>query len=336
MRPRRYRVTLKDIALETGYTVNTVARALRDKEDIAAGTRQVIQRKANELGYVANSIAGSMRSGSTRSIAAICGDISNPHFAIMLKGIENAARVHKYTTIILNTDEDEEMEREAILAALGRRVDGIIICPTQRSPKNIVYLQKTGVPFVLIGRSYVEPDTDYVVCDDFEGGRLATQHLIDRGHRRILFLNGPRFISSAEKRLAGYCAALADSGIPFDERLVREVPIVAGDCRSLIRGVMQEKLDFTGVFAFSDLIAWETMYTLLGMGLQIPRDMAIVGFDNIQSQFFFPFPLTSIGPSKTGMARRAFHVLMSRINAKAELPCVHEVLRTRLVVRSSS
>jgi LacI family transcriptional regulator len=289
-----------------------------------------------EMGYIGDSIAGSLRSGITRMIAVILGDISNPHFSIIVREIESNARRHNYSTIILNTDEDADIEFQAIRTALSRKVDGIIICPTQKNEDNVRFLMKQKIPFVLIGRHFAGIDADSVICDDVKGGRIATEYLLKQGHRKILFLNGPSHISSAVERLEGYRSALADSGVPFSETLVREVPIVAGDCRHIIYRVLDEKVEFTAVLAFSDLIAWEAMYALQRRGFESARDYAIIGFDNIQSKFFFPSPLTSVGSSKTTMARQAFNLLMSRLNAKEAAAPRKHVLDTTLIVRASS
>jgi LacI family transcriptional regulator len=330
------RVTLKDIAARTGYTANTVSRALKDKEDIGAETRKSIQEIAREMGYISDSLAAALRTGQTGTIAVVLGDISNPHFAIIAREIELEARRRHYSTIILNSDEDAEIESEALRLALSRKVDGIIICPTQRNRDNLEFLRRQQAPFVLIGRHFPGAEVESVVCDDFKGGQLAAEHLIARGHRRILFLNGPSHISSASERVAGYRAALARAGVPCDPRLEREIPIVAGDCRHVIYRVLDEGVDFTAIIAFSDLIAWEAMYALQKRGLENPRDYAIVGFDNIQSKFFFPFPLTSVGASRTTMGRRAFHQLLQRLNAGTEPKVWRTVLDTTLVVRESS
>ena len=127
MKKRRPAVTLKDIAAKTGYSVNTVSRALRDKDDIAVETREMIQRTAREMGHVSNTLAASLRLGYTNTIAVILGDISNPHFSIMMKEIEGYAWKAGYTSILFNTNENEELELAAIQSALNKNVDGIII-----------------------------------------------------------------------------------------------------------------------------------------------------------------------------------------------------------------
>ena len=148
------RVTLADIAKECGVSVNTVSHALNNKSDISNATKQKIKSAAEKLGYIANSSASFLRSGLSKTIAVIVGDISNPHFAILIKEIEVAAREKDYTVFVLNTDENEELERKAIVAAISKNVDGIIICPVQQSTKNVEFLIKSGVPFALMGRRF--------------------------------------------------------------------------------------------------------------------------------------------------------------------------------------
>ena len=231
MRGIRRKITVKDIAVKTGYSVNTVSRALRDKDDIAPETRVKIRQVAQEMGHVNNTLAASLRLGYTNTVAVILGDISNPHFAIMMKEIEVHAREFGYTSILFNTNEDEELELKAIEAALNKNVDGIIICPVQKSRRNLEYLEKTGVPFVLIGRR--EADYNYVVCNDELGGYQATKALLEAGHRNILLLHGASYISSAKERLEGYRRAFAEEGLVANEKLIREVPVMANGCEAI-------------------------------------------------------------------------------------------------------
>ncbi|MFR3483743.1 MAG: VapE domain-containing protein [Clostridia bacterium] len=209
-------VTLADIANKTGFSVNTVSHALHDKKDISAKTKEQIQAVAKEMGYIRNSSASSLRSGKTKSIAIIVGDISNPHFSIMIKEMETLFRKKGYTSFILNTDEDEEMEWTAITSAISKNVDGIILCPVQKTEGNVRYLMETGIPFTLIGRRFDQIPTNYVVCDDENGGYLAASYLLSENHRRILFLNGGAYISSAKERLLGIQRAFVEKGTPLD------------------------------------------------------------------------------------------------------------------------
>ncbi len=334
--PGTHRVTLKDIAKKTGFTINTVSRSLKDKVDISAPTRQLIKDTALQMGYINNSIAGSLRSGSTKTIAIILGDISNPLFSILVKDIDMAVRPHGYNTFIINTDENDALELEAIQSALGKNVDGIILCPAQKNEDNVSYLMRTGVPFVLVERYFQNLETDCVVCDDVQGGYLATKHLTEKGHKRILMLVGPTYISSARERLEGYRKALAETGIPFDSSLVHEVSITSGNTKKVLQDIMAKETDFTAILAFSDMIAWETIGVLDTIGKRVPEDIAVVGFDNIQAKWPFPVPLTTISPSKDLMVKYAVEILLNRMKNKQPDKHTSKTIPTKLVIREST
>lgn len=326
----RQKATLKDIAQKTGYSVNTVSRALRNKDDIAQETREKIKQVALELGHINNTLASALRLGYTNTIAVILGDISNPHFSIMMKEIEGCAREQGYASFLLNTSEDEALELASIQLALNKSVDGILLCPTQKSARNVEYLRATGVPFVLIGRHFETLDTDYVVCNDELGGYQATKLLLEQGHRRILMLHGPNYISSARERLAGYRRAHEACGVPVDEALVQEAPVTVDDCRALLNGALQTPCGFTAVFVFSDLLAWDVWSCLRERNLHVPGDCSLIGFDHIQSRLSVPFKLTSVSSHKGRMSTEAANLLIRKIKADKPLACAHLVIDTSI------
>jgi LacI family transcriptional regulator len=320
--------TLKDVAKATGYSINTVSRALRGKDDISPETLAAIRKTADDLGYINNASASSLRLGRTNTIAVILGDISNPHFAIMTKEIENRARQDGYSAFLLNTNEDLLAERQAIHAALNKNVDGIIICPTQQDDSNIRYLIKTGIPFVQIGRYFSSLKASYVVCNDELGGYQATKYLLDAGHRDILMLNGPSYISSVQERQAGYLRALKEKKIRPKSGLIRTVSITG--CSEEIKSLLKEKPRFTAIFAFSDMIAWEAWTCLHQAGFKVPDDYSIVGFDHIQSRFAIPFPLSTISSYKAKMSITAVECLLDMIKNDSKAQCRH-IIDTQLV-----
>jgi LacI family transcriptional regulator len=305
----RQSVTLKDVARLTGYSVNTISRALRDKADISPETRELIKDVSARMGYINNALASSLRLGHTNMIAVILGDVSNPHFSIEMKEIEHYARSEGYSSFLLNTNENADMEREAIQSALNKNVDGIIICPSQQNGDNIRYLMRIGVPFIQIGRYFENLPAAYVISNDELGGYQATGYLVKNGHRDILMLNGPSYISSARERLAGYKRALEEARIPVRSELIREISITEG-CSQVLAGVLQEKIRFTAIFAFSDMIAWDAWTCLRRQGFAIPADYSLIGFDNIQSRLAIPFQLSTISTSKRRMSNAAVDCLV--------------------------
>ena len=302
--------TLKDLAELSGYSINTVSRALREKDDIAAGTREKIKRYAQELGYTNNMIAKSLRVGYTSTIAVILGDVSNPHFAIMMKEIQQRAQEMGYSSFLINTNEDEDLEREAIREALNKNVDGIIICPVQESDHNIEYLKNTGTPFVLIGRYFQTIPSSYVVCNDEQGGIQAASYLLENGHKDILMLNAPNYISSARERLAGYKKAHTLAGVECKQELIHEIPFTSEECQESIKKIINSDLEFTAIFAFSDMLAWIAWYFLQEKRKKVPEDCSIIGFDHIQSRMILPFRLSSISSFKGRMSTESVDTLV--------------------------
>jgi LacI family transcriptional regulator len=326
-------VTLKDIAAATGYSVNTVSRALRGKDDIAEETTRIIKEKAASLGYVNNTIASSLRLGYTNTLAIILGDISNPHFSIMTKEIENYARSKGYLAFLLNTNESSKDEQDAIRLAVNKNVDGIIICPEQSDGSSLSLLHDLKIPFIQIGRRDPDDRYSYVICDDVNGGYLATRYLLDNGHRRILFLNAPAYVSSSRERQQGYCRALQERGIDPDPKLIREISLASNDVNEVLSRVFAEHLDFTAIFAFSDNVAWSVWTWLDQHGYAVPKDFSLIGYDHIQSQMAIPFPLATISSYKTSMSILAVDGLLQMINSEAgEAEVVQKILPTNLVL----
>lgn len=325
-------IKLADIAKKTGYSINTVSHALNDKNDIAPATKDYICSVAKEMGYVRNYSASSLRSGKTHSIAIIIGDISNPLFAIEVKEIEQKLRIQGYNAFVLNTDEDEEIEREAIFSAMSKCVDGILICPTQKSTANIELLKQKNIPFVLFGRYFENIDSDYVVCDDENGGFVAAEHLLKLGHRNILFINTYSYISSSKLRLEGIKRAYKEYGVDGSRLRVTEINALSG--KDVIEEIVKNNSDCSAIICFSDFFALTVAHVCNKMGKKIPEDVSIMGFDDIASKMYFPLALTSVTSAKTKMTHHAVDALLRLINKSKEKCQI--VLPTKIVQRDST
>ena len=329
------RVKLTDIAAKTGYTVGTISKALQNKEGISQETREAIIKAAKEIGYIANAQAGALRSGSSKTIAIIVSDIANPLFAIEIKLCVQELEKHGYRAIVMGTEENPDREEQAVISALSKNVDGVLICPSQKDMRSIQLLRQNGMPFVLMGRHFEENEDDSIVCDDERGGYLAGEHLTGLGHERILVITAGEQISSSRERLKGFEAALKERGIVPDERLIITSDASAHATGSMMDEILAGGLEFTAIFAFSDYIAWEVIYALNRHGLQVPRDISVVGFDDVQSHMRFPPPLTTVHYPKTKIATQSVELLLQRI-AHGSDETVHRVLDTALVVRQTT
>ena len=329
------RVKLTDIAARTGFTVGTISKALQNKEGISQETRESIMKAAKEIGYIANSQAGGLRSGSSKTIAIIVSDIANPLFAIEIKICVEELEKHGYRAIVMGTEERPEREEQAVISALNKNVDGVLLCPTQKSMDGIRLLQQNGMPFVLMGRRFEDLDADYVVCDDEKGGYLAGDYLAKLGHRRILVITAGPYISSSRERLSGFRRAMEEHGVPLDPALILQSNASAHDSNRMIDELLQSGPDFTAIFAFSDYIAWEVIYALNRHGLQVPGDISVVGFDDVQSHMCFPPPLTTVHFPKRTISTKSVELLLERIRRGDENP-THLVLDSHLVVRETA
>lgn len=329
------RVTLKDISKKAGFSINTISRALKNKKDISNKTKLLICETARNMGYIPNTVASSLRLGKTKTIAVIMPDILDPFIAILVKDIEYKLRDYGYNIIIINTDEEYDIEKEAIILALKANVAGIIICPTQKSYEDINFLKSKMIPFVLLARRFEDETLDYVVVNEIKGGYLATKHLIERGHKEILFINGPSYISSVKERLIGYKEALKSENIKYKEKLVKEIKITSGNATQLLKKITRD-VKYSAIFAFDDLIAFEVISFFQKNKIRVPQDVAVIGYDNIQSRFFSPYPLSTIDYSKRNMAYKAVDILINKINGFHGAEPIHVFQETRLIVRGST
>ena len=331
--PNKKPVTLKDIAEKTGFSITAVSHALKDMSDISPKAKEKICNCAAELGYIGNISASSLRTGKSNTIAMIVGDVANPFFSFLAKRVQAEMAKSGYTVFLMSTNESFSEEREAILMACSRNIDGIILCPAQSnySTDNVEFIQRSGIPFVLIGRHFKELKTNYVVADDKQAGYLIGKHIIDRGHTNITFINTQQTNSSSEERLTGFYQALSESSLHC---IVREIPFddYGSYFNSMVR--LDGTLGCTAAVAFNDIIAWDILCRMQKNNISTQPPFSIVGFDNLHNYLPLPFPLTSISSHGNAMSRDACRVLLKQIESP-HLPVQEIVLDVELHDRNS-
>ncbi|MDR1261879.1 MAG: LacI family transcriptional regulator [Oscillospiraceae bacterium] len=324
------RVTLKDIAERTGFTANTVSRALKDCADISSETKALIRETAQKLGYVRNSMASALRSGKSNTIALIVGAVGNPKFAMMADDLIRAANAKQYNVILLYTYDDPALEAKAIQTAVERRVDGIIITTQQKDDHSVMQLRLSRIPFVLIERHFKEYKTDAALCDEEQGGYLAARHLLDAGHTRIAFLTGEAHISSSRERAAGFLRAVG--ALPESSYVV--IPM-SGDGAENARSIVQlGERGFTGYFFYHDMGLLDTLNQLGKIAPQLIHEYGYIGFDNIERNLSLPAPICSVDSSSVLVCQAAVDLLVQRINGEQFSP-QSLVFPTSVVCRGS-
>lgn len=325
--------TLKDVARICGVSIATASRALNDKGEVNPETRQRVLAVAEELGYVPNSLAKGLWSGKTKIVGVLVTTIENPFYANVVSGIEKVLSEYGYKILLSSSHEDPEKEMEAVRVLLEQRVDGLVLAPVQSSPRVVEFLNKNNLPFVLVGRNIPEVDTSYVVCDDLEIGQLAAEHLIAKGHRKVLFINSFENYS-AQLRLEGYVNTMKQHGILVNEKWIREVHSDES-AKTVLFQALDEGLDPTAIFCFCDYIAVEIVRGLYERDYKIPEDIAILGVDNLGVTEITNPPLTTIDTQNNEMGVLTAEILLDQMRKKTRTT-KKVVLSPRLIERSSS
>ena len=332
---RKY-VTMKDIAEKAGVSVNTVSRVLNNKPDISKQTREKILRIAKELGYIKNITASSLRSNQTKIIGVILEDITNLFFAEVMKGMEAAARKYGYQLLLMNTGIDPKKQREAIQTLLERRVEGILITPTEDGLSDFQRLSRINVPVVLVGRHIERLQLDEIHSDEVKGGYLATKHLLSRGRKKILLINSVPENSAARMREEGYRKALREANVHLSEDyiIVSSEPNMEAGYDAVMKAI-EKKLVFDGIFCYNDMFAFGAMRALEELGKRVPQDVAVVGYDDVAFASYYRPALTTIRINKFGMGFEAFKLLLQRLSGRRKKP-KRVVMDVELIVRESA
>ena len=313
------RITLADIAKECGVSVNTVSHALNDKPDISEQKKEEIKNIAEKMGYISNSAASFLRTGKSKSIGIIIGDIVNPSFSINIRLLENEFRKHGYSCMVFDSGEDEKVEKQAIIEAIGKAVDGIILCPSQQSEENVRFLLERQIPFVLMGRRFQNVDTNYVICDDYDSGRQAAEYLIRNNCKKIACLMMKTHVSSAAERIEGVKSTYEKYGLNLKKKDCYLIPGELTSRATYMKQIIEK--DYDGVICFSDIWALEFMS-------YVKRDIKVVSFDNIRTHFYVPCELPSIGTKKEDFCHAILEVLLAAM--KGQEKKVHMVFQTEI------
>ena len=330
------KATIRDVARRSGVSPMTVSRVINGSERVRPDTRRRVEQAISDLGYVPSRLARGLSRQRTGTLALIVPDVANPFFTLIVRGAEDVARRAGYRVLLCDTRADLGIEREVIEEMIAHRVEGIVIAPvSDRSKGDLRRLGKFGVPLVLIDRTVPGVESDVVLGDSLGGAQQLVEHLISLGHRRIGFIAESDEVSTARDRRRGYETALANAGIRFDPALVANV---TGDPRGGFEG-MRRLLEFadppTAVFAVNNLVALGAIEAVRRAGLEVPDDVALVCFDDIDyASRLYPF-LTVMEQPAEAFGTMGTQLLLDRIAGRGpERPHV-VVLPAEFVVRKS-
>jgi len=330
-------VTMMDIARDLNVSVVTVSKVLRNQGKISAATRKRVLRRAKDLHYQMNWVARSLVTRRTYTIGLLLPEFTHPFFAEIARAIAQTVRPHGYHVIISSFEEDPELEVSEADSLMARQVDGLIIASAQ--PVHCLDLferiQKRKVPFVLIDRWFAGLRASFVGVDNRAIGRLATEHLIACGCRRIGHLRGPE-VGIATERLEGYRRALVKRGLPVYPRYVVAGGHEDGTGYDGMRQLLRVRPVPDGVFCYSDPVAIGAIKAILEAGLKVPDDISVVGAGNVRYSDLLVVPLTTIDQGTCQMGVRAAELLIEGIASKRSLQPRKILLPPKLVERQST
>ncbi|MBT4711530.1 MAG: LacI family DNA-binding transcriptional regulator [Alphaproteobacteria bacterium] len=325
--------TMADIARIAGVSTATVSRALANPAVVTAETREKIDRAVADADYRVNTLARNLRKMETRTILVIVPDIANPFFSDIFRGIEEVAHENGFVAVIGNTEVDPEREAAYANMARERRADGLLLLDGKLPAWASGASALGGVPFVMACEYVDGPDICLVRTDNYDAAKLAVAHLAELGHRRIAHIAGPLDRSISQDRMRGYHDGLAEAGLDDDPALIFEGDFGLDSGTAAIPTLMLGKP--TAIFTSNDEMAMGAIQGLRAMGLGVPEDVSVVGFDDIRFAGAYNPPLTTVAQPRYEIGRLATEMLMQLLSGH-ELGQRQRVLNSSLVIRESS
>ncbi|WOD42868.1 LacI family DNA-binding transcriptional regulator [Hwangdonia lutea] len=333
------KVTIHDIARALNIDSSTVSRALNNSSRVTEKTKIKILEKAEELGYQRNALASNLRKRVTNTIGVVVPRISRHFFASVIQGVEETAYLAGYNVLICQSLEQLERETKITETLVANRVDGVLISISMETTNynHMFRLKNSGIPLVFFDRHCNIPETNNVLIDDFKGGFDATQHLILKGCKHIVHFSGPQTLEIYKNRYEGYKAALKASNLPYKEEYVVSSRLMELDGTNNAKKLLKQKLVFDGIFSANDVAAIGAMKYLKENGVNIPKDVAMVGFSNEPTSTVINPTLTTIDQPGLEMGKVATKLLLKHIkNQKKQISPQTIIMDSKLIERQSS
>lgn len=330
--------SVKDVAALAGVSLGTVSNVLNRPDRVSPATRGRVEQAMRDLGFVRNESARQLRAGHSRTLAYVLLDARNPFFTDVAEGAERAAEAAGLSLFLCHSDNRASREGDYLAHLVEQRVQGILVTPVDPEAAVLSDVRRNGTPLVIVDRTRQDDEFCSVAVDDELGGRLAVEHLVERGHTRVAFIGGPDTIGQVRDRLDGARHAWAEAGLPDDQLTViptAGLTVVEGrSAGERLLGV-GKRVRPTAAFCANDLLALGLLQQLSTAGLSVPGDLAIVGYDDIEYASAAAVPLTSVRQPRQELGRRAAELVLDEADNPAH---VHEqvVFVPELVARRST
>ncbi len=335
-------ITLKEIATKLGISITTVSKALKNYPDVSEKTKKSVIELAQHLHYTPNSFAVNLRTKESKTIGLIIPEVVHHFFSNVVNAIIDQAEKSGYLVIILQSNETLALEKKQVELLINKRVDGIIMSLSNESNNDdhIKEIMNRKIPFVMFDKIAKLSKCSKVIIDDQKAAFNAVQHLIDNGCKKIVHIRGPLNPQNSIDRYIGYKKALEKNNIPFDAKLVYSCENVTfEEGRAFAKQIIEEHADVDGIFAITDLVAVGVLAYFNENKINVPEQVAIIGFSNwFMSQVLTP-KLTTVDQPSHEMGIASFNLLLEEMNCHKEgVPFTPKILEleTTVIIRESS
>ncbi|NYE36192.1 LacI family transcriptional regulator [Nocardioides cavernae] len=311
------RPSVKDVAERAQVSLGTVSNVLNRPDRVSAGTRERVERAMADLGFVLNESARQLRMGRSNTFAYVMLDATNPFFTDVARGIELAAEKADLSLFLCNSDARDAREGAHLAHLQQQRVDGILITPVDPEAPALSRITAQGTPLVIVDRTNATGAFCSVTVDDRLGGRVAVEHLVDRGHTRVAYVGGPSSLGQVRERYEGARAAWDEAGLAESDLLRVETEALSFEEGRLagerLAGLPRRSRP-SAVFCANDLIALGLLQQVVSTGQRVPEDLAIVGYDDIAFAAGAAVPLTSVRQPRQALGAAAAELLIDEVN----------------------
>ncbi len=309
--------TIKEVSKLARVSPATVSRVLNGTTPVAGGTRRRVIEAVAALGYKPNAFARGLATNRSGGLGITLNEISSPFSGALVAGVEQVAREAGLHLMVSSGFADRDLERSSIDFLLERRCDGLVVQAEGLDDDALIELVRNGpAPVVVFGRTIAEIAASCVTMDNELGGELGTRYLLEHGHRHIGHISGPLSFPDARDRLHGYRRALEAAGVAFDERYVVESTFQEEGGGQAAQRLIQRAPELTAIFASNDQMAAGAMRALREVGLEIPHDVSVVGYDDVFLARYLSPALTTVRQPLVEMGRAAAHALLARLRGE--------------------
>jgi len=326
--------TIYEVSKRAGVSLATVSRVLNNSSKVRPATKEKVQAAMAELGYKPNAIAQSLASKRSNTIGVLMSELDGPFYGPMMMHIESTFRAHNKHVIFAAGHSDAQAEQDGVQFLLGRQVDGLILHVEAVDDAYLESLANSGVPVTVIGRHVESDHVCSIDLDNERGGYFATKAALDAGHRKIAYISGPLRKTDAKKRLNGHKRALSEVGLEFSDQDLYEGTYKVESGYDAARGILASDQDYTVIISANDEMASGVLLLMREQGIVVPKEMSVIGFDNIAyARFMYP-SLTTVNYPIGEMAEMAAKWLASKVYLNEEIE-LKEIIEPSIVLRES-